>query len=113
MTADMTIDRVFYVYCAVLGIVVGAILLLVPESRTLDLGPYFWVLIGIAMCEAVGVYLRGGIANGPPITMRTRIIGFVVARGGTYYDFLKRDFDALAGSASRSRKVHPPVGAPS
>ncbi len=79
MIAAMTIDRVFYVYCAVLGVVVGAVLLLVPESRTLSVGPYFWVLIGIAMFEAVGVYLRGGIANGPPITMQTRIIGFIVA----------------------------------
>ena len=50
-----------------------------PESRTLSLGPYFWVLIGIALFEAVGVYLRGGIANGPPITMQTRVIGFIIA----------------------------------
>ena len=63
MFAGMTIDRVFFVYSAALGVAVGAILLTVPESRTLSLGPYFWVLIGIALFEAVGVYLRGGIAN--------------------------------------------------
>ena len=75
----MSIDRFFYMYCAVLGVALGAVLLLVPESRTLSRGPYFWVLIGIALFEAVGVYLRGGIANGPPITMQTRVIGFVMA----------------------------------
>ena len=79
MIAGMTIDRVFYIYCAVLGVAVGGALLLVPESRTLSLGPYFWVLIGVALFEAVGVYLRGGLANGPPITMQTRVIGFVIA----------------------------------
>ena len=79
MIAGMTIDRVFYMYCAVLGVAVGAVLLLVPESRTLSLGPYFWVLAGIALFEAIGVYLRGGLANGPPITMQTRVIGFVIA----------------------------------
>jgi hypothetical protein len=75
----MTIERVFYVYCAALGVAVGAVLLTVPESRDLSLGPYFWVLIGIALFEAVAVYLRGGLANGPPMTMPTRMIGFVVA----------------------------------
>lgn len=75
----MTIDGAFYGYCAILGVAVGAALLLVPESRTLSLGPYFWVLIGIALFEAVGIYLRGGLANGPPITMQTRVIGFVIA----------------------------------
>ena len=75
----MSIERIFFLYSAVLGIAVGAVLLLVPESRTMSLGPYFWVLIGIALFEAVGVYLRGGLANGPPITMQTRVIGFVIA----------------------------------
>lgn len=79
MIVGMTIDRVFYVYCAVLGVVVGAVLLMVPESRTLSLGPYFWVLGGIALFEAIAVYLRGGLAGGPPMTMTTRMIGFVIA----------------------------------
>ena len=75
----MSIERIFFLYSAVLGIAVGAVLLLVPESRTMSLGPYFWVLIGIALFEAVAVYLRGGLAGGPPMSMQTRIIGFVVA----------------------------------
>jgi hypothetical protein len=49
----------FFIYSAVLGVAVSAVLLLVPESRTLSLGPYFWVLIGIGLFEAVAVYLRG------------------------------------------------------
>ena len=75
----MSIERVFFMYCAVLGVVVGGILLLVPESRSLSLGPYFWVLGGVALFEAVAVYLRVGLANGPPMTMQTRMLGFVVA----------------------------------
>ena len=75
----MSTDRVFFLYSAVLGVAVGAVLLSVPESRTLSLGPYFWVLIGIALFEAIAVYLRGGLANGPPMTMQTRMIGFVIA----------------------------------
>ncbi len=79
MIAAMTIDRVFFIFCAVLGVAVGAVLMAVPESRTLSLGPYFWVLIGIGLSEAVAVYLRGGLANGPPMTMPTRLIGFAIA----------------------------------
>ncbi|MDO9413167.1 MAG: hypothetical protein Q7T81_11395 [Pseudolabrys sp.] len=79
MFAGMTIDRVFFVYAAVLGVVVGAVLLNVPASRELSLGPYFWVLIGIAVFEGIAVYMRGGIANGPPLTMPVRFIGFFIA----------------------------------
>jgi hypothetical protein len=79
MFRGMTLERVFFVYCAVLGVAVGAVLLQVPESRNLSLGPYFWVLIGIALFEAVAVYLRGGLANGPPMTMTNRLIGFFIA----------------------------------
>ena len=79
MIASMTIDRIFFVYSAVLGVIVGAVLLNVPQSRELSLGPYFWVLIGIGLFEAVAVYMRGGLANGPPMTMTTRLIGFFIA----------------------------------
>lgn len=79
MMANMTIEGVFFGYCAVLGVAVGAVLMYVPESRTLSLGPYFWVLIGIGLFEAIAVYLRGGLANGPPMTMQTRLIGFAIA----------------------------------
>jgi hypothetical protein len=79
MFAGMTIERVFFVYAAVLGVAVGAVLLNVPQSRDMALGPYFWVLIGIAIFEGIGVYLRGGIANGPPLTMPVRVIGFFIA----------------------------------
>ena len=79
MIGATTILRAFIVYCAVLGIAVGAVLMYVPESRTMSLGPYFWVLIGIALFEGVAVYLRGGLSGGPPMTMQTRLIGFAIA----------------------------------
>jgi hypothetical protein len=79
MFAGMTIDRIFFVYSAVLGVIVGAVLLNVPASREMSLGPYFWVLIGIAIFEGIAVYMRGGLANGPPMSMQTRLIGFFIA----------------------------------
>ena len=74
----MSIDRIFLVFAAVTGAAIGAVLVLVPQSRALSLPPYFWVLIAFALFEGI-VYARRGRAAGPPITMTTRIIGFAIA----------------------------------
>ena len=79
MIAGMTIDRAFYTFAAVLGLAIGAVLVLVPESRALGFGPFFWVLIGIALFELVAVYLRG--FDKGPLEMQTRGYGFVIAMG--------------------------------
>ena len=74
----MTIDRIFIVFAVVVGLAVGNVIVLVPQSRSIGLAPYFWVLIAIALFEGVAVYLRGsGMA--PPITMPTRLTGFAIA----------------------------------
>ncbi len=74
----MSIDRVFIVFAIAVGAAVGGIVVLVPQSRTIGLAPYFWVLIAFALFEGI-VYARRGSADGPPITMPTRIVGFVIA----------------------------------
>ena len=74
----MNIDRIFIVFAIIVGVAVGGVIVLVPQSRTIGLAPYFWVLIAFALFEGI-VYARRGRAAGPPITMTTRIIGFAIA----------------------------------
>ena len=74
----MSIDRIFIIFAIVVGAAVGGVIVLVPQSRTVALAPYFWVLIAFALFEGI-VYARRGSAAGPPITMPTRIIGFAIA----------------------------------
>jgi hypothetical protein len=76
----VSINRIFIVFATVVGVAVGCVIVLVPQSRTVALAPYFWVLIAFALFEGI-VYARRGTAAGPPITMPTRIIGFVIALG--------------------------------
>jgi hypothetical protein len=72
------INRIFFVFAFLIGIAAGGIIVLVPQSRTIGLPPYFWVLIAFALFEGVA-HFRRGAAAGPPISMPTRLIGFAVA----------------------------------
>ena len=74
----MTINRVFIAFAVIVGTVVGGVIVLVPQSRTIGLAPYFWVLIAFALFEGI-VHWRRGMAAGPPITMPARLIGFAIA----------------------------------
>ena len=74
----MNIDRIFIVFAAVVGVALGVILVTVPQSRMAAFPPYFWILIAFALFEGAAIYLRGG-GWAPPITMRTRLMGFVLA----------------------------------
>jgi hypothetical protein len=78
MIAAATTDRVFIVFAILVGIAAGAVYAWVPQSRSIGLAPYFWVLIAFALFEGIAVYLRGGGAQ-PLIAMSTRLIGFVIA----------------------------------
>jgi hypothetical protein len=71
-------DRIFIAFALVVGIAVGGVIVLVPQSRAIGLAPYFWVLIAFALFEGA-IYARRGRAAGPPISMQTRIIGFAIA----------------------------------
>ncbi len=74
----MSTDRIFIAFALVVGIAVGGVIVLVPQSRAIGLAPYFWVLIAFALFEGA-IYARRGRAAGPPISMQTRIIGFAIA----------------------------------
>ena len=71
----MSTDRIFLVFAIIVGIAAGGVIVQVPQSRTIGLQPYFWVLIAFALFEGIN-YARGG---GAAISMQTRIIGFLVA----------------------------------
>jgi hypothetical protein len=79
MIANMTIDRAFFIFSGILGLTIGAVLVFVPASRTIGFGPFFWVLIAIALFEAIAVYLRG--FDKGPLQMQTRGYGFIIAMG--------------------------------
>lgn len=74
----MSINRIFFVFTFLVGIAAGGIIVLLPQSRTIGLPPYFWVLIAFALFEGVA-HFRRGVAAGPPISMPTRLIGFAIA----------------------------------
>ena len=74
----MSTDRIFIAFALVVGIAVGGVIVLVPQSRAIGLAPYFWVLIAFALFEGA-IYARRGRAAGPPISMQTGIIGFAIA----------------------------------
>ncbi len=74
----MSIDRIFLVFAFIVGVAVGGVIVLVPQSRDLSLAPYFWVLIAFALFEGMS-HLRRGSPAAPAIAMQTRIIGFVIA----------------------------------
>jgi hypothetical protein len=74
----VTTDRVFLIFAVIVGAATGGVIVLVPQSRDIGLAPYFWVLIAFALFEGA-VYAGRGGATGPPITMQTRVIGFIIA----------------------------------
>jgi hypothetical protein len=78
VNTGVSINRIFIVFAIVVGVATGAVIVLVPQSRTIGLAPYFWVLIAFALFEGI-VHWRRGMAAGPPITMPARLIGFAIA----------------------------------
>jgi hypothetical protein len=76
--SGITTDRIFVLYTFVVGLAAGSLLVWVPQSRTIGLEPYFWVLIALALFEVIA-YTRRGRVPGPPISMASRVVGFVIA----------------------------------
>lgn len=73
----MTIDRVFFGYMTLVGIVTGAILAVAPTAGDFWIKPYFWVLVAVALFEA-GTSLYRRNTPGTLLTMQGRLIGFVI-----------------------------------
>lgn len=60
------------------GMVIGAILIALPEAGEFRVPPYFWVLIAMLLFEiTLFVFFRG--APGRAISNGARVLGFVVA----------------------------------
>jgi hypothetical protein len=73
----MDTGRIFIVYAIVVGLIVGGVIVLYPQSRDFAVAPYFWILIAFGVFELVA-FARSS-KGGPPITGTTRIISFAIA----------------------------------
>jgi uncharacterized membrane protein HdeD (DUF308 family) len=73
----MTMDRIFFVYMALIGAASGALLVAAPGAQDFVVKPYFWVLIAIATFD-LGVYLMRRNAPGTMLTMNARLLGLVI-----------------------------------
>ncbi len=73
------VDCLFLLFMGLVGVAIGIVLVVVPESRTYKLPPYFWVLIAMAMFEITAFVIRERGIPGAVVTMRTRILGFALA----------------------------------
>ena len=74
----MTVDRIFIAFMTLCGLILAGHVLLFPQSRDFGIPPYFWVLIPMAVFEAL-TFARNRGAPGSVIAMETRLIGFVIA----------------------------------
>jgi hypothetical protein len=74
----MTIDRIFVAFMGAVGVAIGIILVVAPDSRDFRVSPYFWVLIAMAIFE-VAAFARSRGAPGTVVTMPARLAGFVLA----------------------------------
>lgn len=73
----MTIDKIFFGYMALAGILTGAILIAAPGAQDFFLKPYFWVLLAVVLFD-VAALLRGKNAPGTMLPMPARLLGFVI-----------------------------------
>jgi hypothetical protein len=74
----MTINHLFLAFMTLVGVIVGIVLVVSPESRDYKLPPYFWVLIAMAAFELIA-FARGRGARGTVVSMDARLGGFVLA----------------------------------
>ena len=74
----MILDRIFVGFMALVGIAIGFVLVVAPESRDYRVPPYFWVLIAMAIFE-LAAFARGRGAPGTVLTMQARLAGFALA----------------------------------
>ena len=71
----MTISRVFFGYMALVGVLIGAILVAAPQVGDFFIKPYFWALIAVALFDG-GSSLYRRNTPGAMLTMQSRMIGF-------------------------------------
>lgn len=71
----LTVDKVFYVYMAVVGLATGGVLARYPQVHDIALKPYFWIMIAIALFDGA-VFLMSRHAPWEMLTTNARLIGF-------------------------------------
>jgi hypothetical protein len=74
----MSIDRILVGWMVVVGIAVGAILVVLPQAREFRIPPYFWVLAAVGLFD-LATFARGRGAPGTMAGMDARLLGFVIA----------------------------------
>ena len=73
----MTLDRLFFLYMALVGAGSGAVLVAAPRLQDVWIKPYFWVVIAVVLFDG-GVYLMRRNAPGAMLSMNARLLGFVI-----------------------------------
>jgi hypothetical protein len=71
----MSLDRIFFGYMTLVGIVTGAVLIAVPHVQDFAIKPYFWILIAVGVFD-VALYAIRGTAPATTLNMNARLIGF-------------------------------------
>ena len=74
----MTVDRIFIAYMILCGFVIAAGLIFIPHGERFAIPPFFWVLVPMAVFEAVS-FARGKGASGSVISPWARLGGFALA----------------------------------
>jgi len=70
----MAIDKIFYGYMALAGLVAGAVLVGWPATAEIAIKPYFWMLLAVALFDGFLLVSGKGVAA---MTMQNRVAGFV------------------------------------
>lgn len=72
----MRLDHLFFLYMAAVGAATGATLVAAPQAASFAIKPYFWVLIAVAVFDAIA-FLRGRGAPGTMLGAGARVTGFI------------------------------------
>ena len=75
---SVSIDRILIAYAILVGLAVGAILVVMPQAREFRVPPYFWVLAAIGAFD-LAAFARGRGAPGTMAGMDARLLGFLIA----------------------------------
>ena len=73
----MQLDRKFYFFMAIVGVLAGLVLARSPEARDFVVKPVFWMLIAVASFDLFS-YLRGHAATGGMLGFNARLLGFAI-----------------------------------
>ncbi|MBV9347034.1 MAG: hypothetical protein JO245_03575 [Pseudolabrys sp.] len=74
-----TLDRIFYAYIVLAGLIAGGVLVQWPQAGDAWLKPYFWMLIAVALFDAA-IFAVKKVSPAEAMPLQTRVIGFI---GGT------------------------------